>query len=169
MTRSVPTAVVKAAVVSDTHGFFHPDVADHLDGVDVILHAGDVGTPDILEILAQFGPVHAVRGNVDVDAPLSVLPERLALVLGGRLVMIAHIGPFTADHAAWLRREHARERPDVFICGHSHVPRRERIDGMLHFNPGSAGHPRFGRPPSLGLLTVAGGTADARVISLRAL
>jgi putative phosphoesterase len=160
---------VIVAVISDTHGFLHPDLGEKLAGVDAILHAGDVGGSHILDFLTRFGPVQAVRGNVDRDPPLSQLPQRLALKLEERLVLLTHIGPFSAAHSSWLEQEIGRAVPDVFICGHSHIPRCERIDGMLHFNPGAAGRTRFGRPPSFGLLTISATALEASLLPLRSI
>lgn len=135
---------IRVGVVSDTHGLLRPGVVPLLRDCDLILHAGDVGDPAILEALAAVAPVRAVRGNVDGGA-LAALPLTEAVDVGGHLVYMVHI-PEDLDidpRAAGV---------SVVVHGHTHRPRNERIDGVLHLNPGSAGPRRFSLPVTLAIL-----------------
>jgi hypothetical protein len=131
-------AVVRIGLISDTHGWLDPAVAEHFSSVDLILHAGDVGNEEILEQLAEVAPVAAVRGNVD-GGPLRDLPEELVIDVAGQRVAMRHIagGPRRPGRAAAALIE--RESPDVFVCGHSHVPVATRVADTLWVNPGAAG------------------------------
>ena len=126
-----------------------------LAGVDRILHAGDVGAPDILTALRRIAPVEAVRGNVDYGVWADALPLRRDLLLMGSHCLIAF-------------REDARPADaDVVVFGHSHRPLIDGSDGVLWINPGSAGPRRFQLPVTVGLLETEGGEVKARLIELR--
>lgn len=146
-------------VISDTHGLLRPEAAAALDGVDAILHAGDVGGPEVLERLAEIAPVTAVRGNNDRGTWAEKLPATADLELGGVRLYVLHdvkeldFDPRAAGFAA-------------VISGHSHRPRREERDGVLFFNPGSAGPRRFRLPVSVGRLTISGTRVSGRLIPL---
>ncbi len=143
-----PTVTV--GVVSDTHGLVRPQALEALAGVDLIVHAGDVGGPEVLEALGAIAPVHAIRGNVDVGSPWAEgLPDTRVVEVGEvRLYLIHDVKALEIDPAA--------EGVDVVVCGHSHQPRMETEDGVLYFNPGSCGPRRFSLPIVLGRLTVTG-------------
>ena len=136
---------MRLAVLSDTHGLLRPEVMLHLRGVDAILHAGDVGKAAILDELAMFAPVHAIRGNVDTAPDLLSLPETLRLELGGvSLFMLHDLKALTiSPSAAGIQ---------IVISGHSHVPRIVTEGGVLYLNPGSCGPRRFSLPVSMALL-----------------
>lgn len=159
-------------VVSDTHGLLRPEALRALSGSDVILHAGDVGGPDVLEALAQLAPVFAVRGNVD-GGWARLLPERRLLDLGGARVLLLHdralVGPRPfAPAPAGRRRTPPRQTAErVVVFGHSHQPLAERRDGVLWFNPGSAGPRRFSLPVSVGRLVIEGGVVRRRLVTLQ--
>lgn len=129
-------------ILSDTHGYFHPELPEILDDVDLILHSGDVGRADILKGLEALAPTRAVWGNVDGREIRGLVPEHQRFTLDGLSVWMTHIG---GRPGKWDRR--VRERlhqspPDIFICGHSHILRIERVaalDQMLFINPGAAG------------------------------
>jgi putative phosphoesterase len=146
-------------VISDTHGLLRPEALDALSGSDAIIHAGDVGDPAILKRLAQIAPVTAVRGNVDHSGWAQSLPETDVLETGSLSIYVLHIldrldlKPEAAGFAA-------------VIYGHSHVPKQELRDGVLYFNPGSAGPKRFDLPVSLGKLIVSEGTIRGELIRL---
>lgn len=159
-----------AVVLSDTHLYPGgrrrlPDaVYRALDGADVILHAGDIVTADLLHELSGWAPVHAVLGNNDRDAGLAALPETRVEVLDGvRVAMVHDSGP-RAGRAARLRRRF----PDahVVVFGHSHIPwNEEGIDGQLLFNPGSPTDRRAQPHHTFGLLELdAGRVAGARIV-----
>lgn len=137
---------MRIGIVSDTHGYFHPAIPDYLSDVDLILHAGDVGTADVLDRLEALAPTHAVWGNVDGPPVRSRSEEHFRRQIGGIDFWMTHIG---GRPGRWDRRVSAELKahpPDVFICGHSHILRMERVDsppGMLFINPGAAGRQGF--------------------------
>ncbi len=150
---------LELGLISDTHGLLRPEALSALAGCDEILHAGDVGDPDILEELGAIAPVRAVRGNVDHEAALARLPtvERLERA-GVRLLMLHILGDLGLDPAtAGL---------GVVIYGHTHEPRIEWRDGVLFVNPGSAGPRRFDLPVTLARLTLGAGAPVARHVTL---
>lgn len=146
-------------IVSDTHGLLRPEVVPALVGVEHILHAGDVGRPDILSALEAVAPVSAIRGNVDTAAWAAALPETLDLTLGGRRILMLH------DRKA-LEIDPAAEGFDLVVSGHSHVPGHETSAGVLFLNPGSAGPRRFRLPVTLALLDLAAGPLSPRFVDL---
>lgn len=133
-------------VVSDTHNYVHPGLADALADADVILHAGDVGTPEVLDALEAVAPVYAVWGNIDGQPIRRRAEEFVRLKLGGLRFLMTHIGGHPKRWAKGIGPLLFDERPDVFICGHSHILRIERVKrlgGMLYLNPGAAGRQGF--------------------------
>ncbi len=141
-TAGAHSAPLVIGVVSDTHGHLYPEVVERLRGVDHILHAGDVGTSEVLRALRQIAPVTAVRGNVDVGGWADALPSRAEVEIGGVCFVVAHISP----------RPDGAGRPGgpvVVVAGHSHIAAQDEKDGVLHINPGSAGPRRFGRPRTM--------------------
>jgi uncharacterized protein len=130
-----------------------------LRGADRIIHAGDVGSPEILETLAIIAPVTAVRGNVDTSAWARQLPETDVLEVDGVSIYVLH-----DLEALDLKPQAAGFR--VVISGHSHVPKQETRAGVLYFNPGSAGPRRFKLPVSLGRLTVKDGAVRGELVNL---
>jgi uncharacterized protein len=149
-------------VISDTHGYFDPRILPHFANVAQIVHAGDIGSETILARLREIAPVTAVTGNVDWGGPLDRRYGRVArLELEGRALYVTHVG----DSPAALAVRLPDPRPDVYIYGHSHIPALEQRAGVLFLNPGAAGRPRFGRPPSIALLEL-GVEVQARIIPL---
>jgi putative phosphoesterase len=153
-------AALRVGVISDTHGLVRPEAVEALRGVDVILHAGDVGGSHVLQELGEIAPVIAVKGNVDLEPWARGLPDRRRLELGGAGVLLLHdrlaVGP---DPAA--RGFH------VVVFGHSHQPLAEREGGVLWFNPGAAGPARFRLPVALGLLEIDEGRVRERLVRLK--
>ncbi len=150
---------VTLGVISDTHGLLRPEALEALRGSDRILHAGDVGAPQILEALAQIAPVTAVRGNVDTEPWARALPETEVVEAGGVSVFILHsLGQLD------LKPEAAGFR--VVVYGHSHLPKIEEKNGVLYFNPGSAGPRRFNLPVSVGKLMIGAGKVRAELVEL---
>jgi putative phosphoesterase len=146
-------------VISDTHGLLRPEAVEALHGSDRILHAGDVGAPDILEALAKIAPVTAVRGNVDTASWARALPETEVVEAGGLLIYMLH------DRGQLdLKPEAAGFR--VVVYGHSHQPKIEEKNGVLYFNPGSAGPRRFRLPVSVGRLMIGAGKVRAELVEL---
>ncbi|CAN5560891.1 metallophosphoesterase family protein [soil metagenome] len=138
-----------------------PEALAALDGVEMILHAGDVGALNILHELERFAPVHAVYGNV--DDPAFGWPEALSLTLGGLTVHISHGHELGNPTPAKLA---ARYRADVIVYGHTHKPLIERTAGALVINPGAAGPRRFNLQPSVGILDIDGQGASAEIVPL---
>ncbi len=146
-------------VISDTHGLLRPEAIAALRGSQYIIHAGDVGAPEILEKLSAIAPVTAVRGNIDKAAWARELPETQVLEAGGVSIYVLH-DLMQLD----LKPEAARF--DVVISGHSHIPKQEMRNGVLYFNPGSAGPRRFKLPVTLGRLIVKGGKVRSERVTL---
>jgi uncharacterized protein len=146
-------------VLSDTHGLLRPEAVKALRGCDRILHAGDVGTPEILEALAQIAPVTAIRGNVDTDPWARALPATEVVEVSGVSIYMLHdLGHLTLKPAAAGFR--------VVVYGHSHQPKIEEKNGVLYFNPGAAGPRRFHLPVSVGRLTIEAGNVRAELVEL---
>lgn len=134
-------------VISDTHGLLRPEAVAILRGSEHIIHAGDVGKPEILDMLREIAPVSAVRGNIDKGSWARKLPETEAVEFGGKIIYILHdLGKLD------LKPQAAGFKAVIF--GHSHVPKQEMRDGVLYFNPGSAGPRRFRLPITVGRLVV---------------
>jgi hypothetical protein len=146
-------------VISDTHGLLRPEAVAELRGVEHILHAGDVGDIAILDALRKVAPVTAIRGNVDVSGKCAELPATDVVELGGRLFYLVHavqdldINPVAAGVA-------------MVVSGHSHKASVEVQDGVVFFNPGSAGPRRFSLPVTVGFVKVEDGV-EASVVELR--
>jgi uncharacterized protein len=132
-------------IVSDTHGLLRPQVLDRLFGVERILHAGDVGDPEILDRLSEVAPVSAVRGNVDRGGWANRLPVTESIEFGPHLLYLIHILD-EIDLVPEAAQIH------MVIYGHTHTPRIEEKRGVTYFNPGSLGPRRFSLPISMGLL-----------------
>jgi uncharacterized protein len=139
---------MRIGILSDTHGLLRPEVPPALAGVGHILHAGDIGRPDIVPALAAIAPVTAIRGNVDTQAWAQAFPETISLHLAGRRILMLH------DRKA-LDRDPADDGIDLVVSGHSHRPGAETLAGVLHLNPGSCGPRRFRLPVTLALLDLA--------------
>ncbi len=146
-------------VISDTHGLLRPEAVEALRGSDHILHAGDVGTPEVLEALARISPVTAIRGNVDTAPWALVLPETEVIEAGSVSIYMLH------DLSQLdLKPEVAGFR--VVIYGHSHRPKIEERNGVLYLNPGSAGPRRFKLPVSAAKLIIEAGRVRAELVEL---
>ena len=151
---------VTLGVISDTHGLLRPEAVEALRGSDRILHAGDIGSSEVLEALAKIAPVTAVRGNVDTAPWARSLPETEVVEAGGASISILH------DRGQLdLKPEAAGFR--VVVYGHSHQPKMDEKNGVLYFNPGSAGPRRFRLPVSVGRLTITAGKAQAELVELK--
>jgi len=147
-------------VISDTHGLLRPAALQALYGADFIIHAGDVGDPQILEKLGQIAPVTAVRGNVDGGDWAKAVPAVNVLETDGASIYVLHI----------LERLDLKPEASGFsavVYGHSHKPSQEVRSGVLYFNPGSAGPRRFHLPVTVGRLIVSRETINAEIIELK--
>jgi putative phosphoesterase len=146
-------------VISDTHGLLRPEAVEALRGCDRIIHAGDVGSPDVLDQLRRVAPVVAVRGNVDKGAWALALPRTATIDLGGQTIYMLHI---LGD----LDLKPAAAGISAVVYGHSHKPSIEERDGVLFLNPGSAGPRRFRLPVTVARLSASDGRLAARIIAL---
>jgi putative phosphoesterase len=164
--------VTTLGILSDTHGYFHPALVDDLDGVDLILHAGDVGDLGILDGLEAVAPVRAVWGNVDDADARRRLPEHQRFEVDGLDVWMTHIAGRPGRWQNGMGERLADDPPDVFVCGHSHILRVERVDalgGLLYVNPGAAGKQGFHERKTCLRLRVRDGTpSEVDVIHLDA-
>jgi uncharacterized protein len=144
-------------VISDTHGLLRTEAINALNGVDMILHAGDIGSDEILVSLERIGPVVAVRGNNDKTGLAGKLPETATVLVGHSSIFLIHdikqIGMEGNGH-------------QVLVFGHSHKPSVEYRDDVLFLNPGSAGRRRFKLPISVALLEITAQGAAAKIIPL---
>jgi len=146
-------------VISDTHGLLRPEALEFLKGCDSIVHAGDLGDPDILKTLESIAPTFAVRGNVDRGSWTRALPDKDLVEAAGKLLYVIHnLDELDLDPAA--------AEIDAVIFGHSHMPASYEKDGVLYFNPGSAGPRRFKLPVSIGRLTVIDSGLKREIIDL---
>lgn len=147
-------------VISDTHGLLRPEAAEALRGSDQIIHAGDVGNPAILDELRRIAPVTSVRGNVDRENWAREIPETNVLEVEGMSIYVLHdiqaldLNPKAAGFAA-------------IVYGHSHTPEQEQKNGVLYFNPGSAGPRRFRLPITVGRLLINNGSVRGELVDLK--
>jgi putative phosphoesterase len=147
-------------IISDTHGWFHPAIPEAMQGVDLIIHAGDIGTPDVLDKLEAIAPTAAVYGNVDGREIRLRTVEDSRIVKDGVRFWTTHIGGTPKRFNERIRELIEAEPPDVFICGHSHILRVDRVlrlDGMLFINPGAAGRQGFHQVKTMIRLYLEGG------------
>ena len=146
-------------VISDTHGLLRPEALAALQGSDRIIHAGDIGHPEILGRLSEIAPVTAVRGNVDRESWVRNIPETSVLECDGVSIYVLHIleSLDLTPKAAGI---------GAVVYGHSHVAKQEIKDDVLYFNPGSAGPRRFQLPVTVGKLIVDKGKIRGEVVQL---
>ena len=146
-------------IISDTHGLLRPDALAALTGSDLIVHAGDIGPPGILDRLREIAPVTAVRGNVDTDAWAEGLPVTASLTVEERVFYVIH------------DRSHLALYPPpanaaVVVFGHSHQALIDRKDRVLFFNPGSAGPRSFRLPVTVGRLHISADQIEREIVQL---
>jgi len=146
-------------LVADTHGLVRPELIDALQGVDRIVHAGDVGKKEVLEALQAIAPVTAVRGNMDKERWASRLRYTETVEVDGVLIYVLH-------DLAELGLNPGAAGIRVVVNGHSHVPAREERDGVLYLNPGAAGPRRFKLPVTMAFLEIEGDRVESRFIKL---
>jgi putative phosphoesterase len=156
--RLIPNSLI-IGVISDTHGLLRPEAFAALRGSNYIIHAGDIGEASILEELGEIAPVTAIRGNVDCDAWAKKIPVTDVLEVQDVSIYVLHN----------LRELDLKPQPagfSVVVYGHSHVARQEMKDGVLYFNPGSAGPRRFRLPVTVGRLTIKDGKVSGEIIKI---
>jgi putative phosphoesterase len=152
----------RIGLISDTHGLVRPGVHGALRGVEVILHAGDVGGDDVLDELALIAPVHAVFGNTDAPGDPRLV-ERIVHEVDGVRILVTHGHELGSPAPPRLLAAYPE---DVIVYGHTHRALVTRADGRLVVNPGGAGPRRFDLAPSVGVLTVTDGVADVEIVAL---
>jgi putative phosphoesterase len=150
---------VTVGVISDTHGLLRPQAVDALRGCDLILHAGDVGSPDVLDALRTIAPTTAIRGNVDTAIWATALPATDVVSVSGLELYMLH------DRAALDLDPRAAGFAAV-VFGHTHRPGAEVRDGVLYLNPGSAGPRRFSLPVTVARLTITAGQLSPEIVEL---
>lgn len=148
-------------LIADTHGRVRPECARALAGVELILHAGDVGGAHVIEELGRIAPVRAVCGNTDLLS--SGLPASVDLEVDGLSVHVSHGHELGAPTPTRLVERYGA---DVIVYGHTHRTRVERIGRQLIVNPGAAGPARFHFVPSVARLVIAGGEASVDLVAL---
>lgn len=147
-------------IISDTHGLLRPEAVDALRGSDLIIHAGDIGNPSVLDELETLAPAVAVRGNMDTDRWSCKLKTSEVVELNDVILYIVHdIDGLALDPEV--------SSISVVISGHSHRPSVAKRKGILYVNPGSAGPRRFNLPVSVALLHIKGNAISAKVVRLK--
>ena len=147
-------------VISDTHGLLRPEALDALRGSDMIIHAGDVGKPEVIDRLGEVAPTHVVRGNIDKGSWAAALPMTELVTLGKHRLFVLHdlsqldVDPAAAGFAA-------------VVFGHSHRPSIETRNGILFLNPGSAGPRRFKLPITIARVKTSGQRLHADIVALQ--
>ena len=151
--------LMRIGIISDTHGLLRPEAVELLRGSEHIVHAGDIGAPEIIPELEKIAPVTAIRGNVDTQTWAHKFAEKEVVELAGLFLYVIHdanaldLNPKAAGFAA-------------VISGHSHKPKQEWRDGVLYLNPGSAGPRRFNLPISVGRLTIVDRKVSGEILEI---
>lgn len=159
----------RIGLLSDTHSYLDPKVFHYFEECDEIWHAGDLGTLELLEELEAFKPTRAVYGNIDGAEIRAAAPENLIWDCEGLRVFMTHIGGYPGRYNARVREILDREKPGLYICGHSHILKvmTDKKRGLLHINPGAAGKHGFHKVKTLTRFTVEQGQLkDLEVIEL---
>lgn len=153
------TETVRIGVISDTHGLLRQEAMACLQGSALIIHAGDIGSVDVIAGLETLCPVHAIRGNVDKGAWADAFPNEIGMEVAGWRIHVTH-------NLKTLAFDPAAAGFDVVISGHSHTPNTFRENGVLYLNPGSAGPRRFRLPIAVATLALANRKASAKIHTL---
>jgi uncharacterized protein len=160
MAENMSEREIIVGVISDTHGLMRPEALVALRGSDLIIHAGDVGNPEVIKELAGIAPTHVVRGNVDTGDWAASLPMTKLVEVGERRFYVLHevsqlaLNPTDAGFGA-------------VVCGHSHQPMIEMREGVLFLNPGSAGPRRFKLPVTVARVGLAGARMRPEIVQLQ--
>ena len=150
---------MRVGIISDTHGLLRPEAIRHLAGTDHIIHAGDIGAPEVIEGLRRIAPTTAIRGNIDAGEWAKNYPDTELVVLGGRAFYVLH-------NREEIKLDPAASGFDVIISGHSHRPRIETKTGVLYLNPGSAGPRRFKLPIAVAILVLSDQAILPRILEI---
>lgn len=147
-------------VISDTHGLFRPEVKNNLAGSNFIIHAGDIGSVEIISVLKTIAPVKAIRGNIDKEKWAEEFPESLELKFGSRKIFVIH-------NIKELNFNPEEKKFDIIISGHSHKASIRKDNEILYLNPGSAGKRRLNLPVSIAKLQIDQDKLSAEIIELK--
>lgn len=150
---------MKVGIISDTHGLLRESALTHLQGCELILHGGDAGTPEVLSELKKIAPLKIVRGNVDRGAWAEEIPLTEVVEVEGKFIYMIHI-------LQELDIDPAAAQMDMVIFGHSHKPDQYEKDGVLYFNPGSAGRRRFSLPITMAIMEIESNEIKINLIDL---
>ena len=162
--------MTKIGILSDTHGYLDPRVLEHFAEVDEIWHAGDIGSLELADEIAQFKPLRAVYGNIDNSAVRSVYDEEAWFCCEDVSVVMTHIGGYPRHYEPKALRRIQSARPKIFISGHSHILKvmYDPVYDLLHINPGAAGLQGWHKERTLVRLTIEGNKfTDCEVITIK--
>jgi len=151
--------MMRIGIISDTHGLLRPEAIKHLAGTDHIIHAGDIGAPEVIEGLRGIAPTIAIRGNIDTAEWAKDYPDTELVALGGRTLYVLH-------NLKEIKLDPAASRIDIIISGHSHKPKIETKSGVLCVNPGSAGPRRFKLPIAVAILVLSDRAILPRILEI---
>ena len=162
---------MKVGVIADTHGFFHPQIPGVFQGVDRILHAGDVGSHEVFRRLQQIAPLIGVRGNYDQELASHLLPDPSLIDLDGIPTLLTHrliAFEWSTGKEAFARAVHKFVgHPKLIIFGHTHFPVAEEVDHLYFLNPGYCGPDPLEWEPSVGILELHAGEISGKIINLK--
>jgi len=147
-------------VISDTHGRIPSGIPNAFEGVDLIIHAGDIGEEAVLDKLSKIAPVAAVRGNMDFGKWASRLPEKEVIEIGQLVLYVLHV-------ESRLDADPDKTGFKAVISGHTHRPDVYEKNGVMFINPGSASYPKFGHPASAALIQIKGDALSVKLIRLK--
>jgi putative phosphoesterase len=151
---------MRIGIISDTHGLLRTEACKRLAGVDHIIHAGDIGRPEVIAGLREIAPTTAIRGNIDTGRWARGFPRTARVTLGGRTIYVLHnVNDLDLDPAA--------AGINIVVSGHSHRPKIATAGGVLYLNPGSAGPRRFTLPIALATLALGGERLRPRIHSIQ--
>ena len=151
--------MIHIGIISDTHSLLRPEAITHLAGTDHIIHAGDIGAPEVMEGLRKIAPTTAIRGNIDAGDWAKDYPDTELVILGGRALYVLH-------NLNGIELDPTASGIDVVVSGHSHRPNIMTKNGVLYVNPGSAGPRRFKLPVALAFLTISDRTILPRILEI---
>ncbi len=152
----------RIGIISDTHGVFDQTLKTFLNDVDEIWHAGDIGSLEIADLIAEFKPLKAVHGNIDAEPTRREFPEFRYIEIEGVSVIMTHIGGYAGRFEQRVAELLAIRKPDIFVCGHSHILKifRDKTFGILCINPGAAGRKGIHPTRTAVRLTIDDGRID---------
>jgi uncharacterized protein len=150
---------MRIGIISDTHGLLRPEAIKQLAGTNYIIHAGDIGAPEVIEGLRRIAPTAAIRGNIDVGDWAKDYPDTDLIAMGGRLLYVLH-------NLKEIKLDPTACGIDVVVSGHSHRPKIETRNGILYVNPGSAGPRRFKLPIAVAIVALSHHAVLPRILEI---